>query len=276
MNASVLKSLPPKSASWKRWLLGISISAVVTLLVAVLACYLFPQQVLTVDSGPVKADAMVLLGGTGMERPERAAELFKQGEAPEILVCGEGDCVSNEKLLEQNGVTNAAIFLECKSHTTRENAEFSIPMLHALGAKRVIIVTSWYHSRRALACFEHYAPDLKFYSRPSYAGYLRQAQGADNGRQTTDNGQRTGEDGRRPGEVSSQTSRASACEVANPNFTGQGRLHGPEKADFSVSEFQLSAFNARQRAERKAQEGYVKSEYLKLLGYWVRYGVCPI
>ena len=26
---------------------------------------------------------------------------------------------------------------------------------------------------RALACFEHYAPDIKFYSRPSYAGYAR-------------------------------------------------------------------------------------------------------
>jgi uncharacterized SAM-binding protein YcdF (DUF218 family) len=37
-----------------------------------------------------------------------------------------------------------------------------------MGAHRVILVTSWYHSRRALACFEHFAPDMKFYSRPSY------------------------------------------------------------------------------------------------------------
>jgi hypothetical protein len=41
------------------------------------------------------------------------------------------------------------------------------------GAKRVIIVTSWYHSRRALHTFQHYAPDIQFYSRPAYFGYPR-------------------------------------------------------------------------------------------------------
>jgi len=39
--------------------------------------------------------------------------------------------------------------------------------------KRVILVTSWYHSRRALATFEHYAPEIKFYSRPSYFAFAR-------------------------------------------------------------------------------------------------------
>ena len=34
----------------------------------------------------------------------------------------------------------------------------------------MIIVTSWYHSRRAWLCFRHYAPDLIFYSRPTHAG----------------------------------------------------------------------------------------------------------
>ena len=108
-----------------------------------------------------------------MNDPERAAELFKQGEAPKVLVSGNDDCVSNERLLERDGVTNAAIILECESRTTRENAEFSIPLLRQMGAHRVIIVTSWFHSRRALACFEHYAPDITFYSRPSYLGYPR-------------------------------------------------------------------------------------------------------
>jgi uncharacterized SAM-binding protein YcdF (DUF218 family) len=222
--------------------------------------WFFPQRVLTVDSGPVKADALVLLGGTGMERPERAAELFKQGEASEILVSGKSDCVSNEKLLEKDGVPEKAITLECGSHTTRENAEFSIPLLRQLGAHRVIIVTSWYHSRRALACFEHYAPDLKFYSRPSYAGYLRQAQGADNGRQ--------------PGEVANQTSRAK-----DQGTTDDGRQRaesGGSAPHPTLSPVEAERVRAAQRAERKAQEGYVRSEYLKLLGYWVRYGVCPL
>jgi len=174
-----------------------------------LTVFLFPKQVLTVDSGPVKADVLVVLGGTP-DRAVRAAELFKQGEAPRILVSGGVDSASNKKLLERNGVTNTVIIMEDKSRTTRENAEYSIPLLRQLGAHRVIIVTTWYHSRRAVACFEHFAPDITFYSNPSYFGY--------------------------------------------------GGKAGDEK----------------RKADWKRARRYADSEYFKLLGYWVCYGVCPI
>jgi uncharacterized SAM-binding protein YcdF (DUF218 family) len=181
-----------------------AVAFILALLALAAVAWCFPQQVLTVDSGPEKADVMVLLGGGLHERPERAAELFKQGEAPKIIVSGTGDCDFNERLLEKNGVPDAGIVLECKSRTTRENAEFSIALLRAQHIKSAIIVTSWYHSRRALHCFEHYAPDIKFYSRPSYFAYPR----------------------------------------------GQWRPKG-------IS-------------------GYVNAEYVKLLGYWICYGVCPV
>ena len=173
------------------------------LLLLGLAAAVFPQEILTVDSGPVKADAMVLLGG-GEERPTRAAELFQQGAATKIVVSGLGDCQSHEQYLEKHGVPVTAILLEGDSRTTQENAIRSIPLLRKMGAHQVIIVTSWYHSRRALHSFEHYAPDITFYSRPSYFGYARK----------------------------------------DWNSKGIGK--------------------------------YVKAEYWKLLGYWVRYGVCPI
>lgn len=188
----------------RRTVLKILFAAILLPVLLALATFFFPKQVLTVDSGPVKADALVVLGGAGAERPERAAELFKQGEAPRILVSGNGDCEWIKQYLEAKEVPRAAITLESRSHTTRENAEFSIPLLRQMGAHRVIIVTSWFHSRRALMCFEHYAPDLTFYSRPSYLGYSE----------------------------------------ASWNQKGTG--------------------------------GGFKSEYLKLLGYWVCYGVCPI
>ncbi len=177
---------------------------VVFTILLVVAAWFFPQQVLTVDNGPMKADVLVVLGGGGTDRPARAAELFKQGDAPRILVSGNGDCRWIGQFLETQGVPSAAITLESRSSTTRENAEFSIPLLRQMGAHRVIIVTSWFHSRRALMCFEHYAPDLTFYSRPSYQGYSE----------------------------------------ASWNQKGTG--------------------------------GGFKSEYVKLLGYWVCYGVCPI
>lgn len=193
-----------KTGVWRRRILKILAGTLVLLVLAALAAWLFPQKILTVDSGPVKADVMVVLGGGLSERPVRAAELFKQGEAPKIVVSGSGDDWFFVSVLKTNGVPMSAIAREGKSRSTRENAEFSIPLLRALGAKRVIIVTSWYHSRRALACFEHYAPDIQFYSRPTYFAYPR--------------------------------------------------------ADWRP----------------KGVSGRVRSEYVKLLGYWVRYGVCPL
>ncbi len=188
----------------KHWWLRIFFGAVGLLLIAASACYFFAQQVLTVDSGGVKADALVLLGGGLPERAERAAKLFKEGEAPLVICSGFGDVEAAKAFMIRSGVPAPVILLESKSRSTRENAQLSIPLLRAHGAHRVIIVTSWFHSRRALACFEHYAPDIKFYSRPSYYGFPR-------------------------------------------------------------SDWKQTGIS-----------GYVKSEYVKLLGYWLCYGVCPI
>lgn len=139
----------------------------------VLAAFLFPRQVLVIDDGRLQADAIVLLGGGSGERPARAAELFRSGVAPRILVSGAGDAPGNRLLLMHRGVPASAIQLEPDSRTTRENAQFSIPLLRAAGAKRVVLVTSWYHSRRALKCFRHYGPDIAFFSCPSYFGFAR-------------------------------------------------------------------------------------------------------
>jgi uncharacterized SAM-binding protein YcdF (DUF218 family) len=145
---------------------------IVLLLVAALAV-LFPQLFLCVDSGPVTADVMVVLGGGARERPERAAELFQEHAAPRIIVSGFGDAQINRRLLLAGGVPASVIELEDRSKTTRENARFTIKMLRERGVKRVILVTSWYHSRRALRCFKHYGPDIQFFSRPSYCAVAR-------------------------------------------------------------------------------------------------------
>lgn len=39
--------------------------------------------------------------------------------------------------------------------------------MRALGVRRAIVVTSWFHSRRALHCFRHYARDIEFISLPT-------------------------------------------------------------------------------------------------------------
>jgi len=134
------------------------------LLTAVVVGWLFPRQILCLDHGEVHADALVVLGGGLEERPARAAELFRAGAAPKIIVSGSGDCTNYLQILIAEGVPPNAVDLEYQSKSTQQNAEFSVPRLRALHVKRVIIVTSWYHSRRALNCFQHYAPDIQFYS----------------------------------------------------------------------------------------------------------------
>ena len=157
-----------------KWIFRVVIYAGLLVALAAVTAFFYPEKFLCVDSGRVSADVIILLGGGSHERPERAAELFKAQAASRIIISGEGDDEINRQLLIQAGVPAGAIQLEGKSRTTRENAEFTVKLLRAEKVRRVIIVTSWYHSRRALKCFEHFAPEIKFYSRPSYFAFARE------------------------------------------------------------------------------------------------------
>ena len=183
--------------------LGLLLVGAALLAGAAVTALLFPQQVLCVDSGLAYADALVVLGGGSYERPVRAAKLFHEHAASRIILTGAGDFETNRLLLVKAGVPSEVISVEPKSRSTKENALFTIPLLHQYRAQKVILVTSWYHSRRALKCFRHYAPDIQFYSRPAYFGYPRS------------------------------------------EWRRQGVL------------------------------GHIRAEYVKLPGYWVRYGVSP-
>ncbi len=148
------------------------VSALLALVVGI--AWFYPEKFLCVDSGKVSAEVMVVLGGGMHERPERAAELFRQHAAPRIIITGAGDDRINRALLLKNGVPAGAIQLESDSLTTRENAEFTIRRLRAQHVHSVILVTTWYHARRAQRTFEHFAPEITFYSRPSYYAFDRE------------------------------------------------------------------------------------------------------
>jgi uncharacterized SAM-binding protein YcdF (DUF218 family) len=139
---------------------------VVLILLTGVAIFLSPA-LLRIESPERSADAIVLLGGEVMRRPGRAAELFAAGVAPKIIVTGDGDCDEVRQSLLSLGVPAGAILVECNSRSTQQNAKYSVPMLQALGARRVIIVTSWFHSRRALHTFQRFAPEMEFTSLPT-------------------------------------------------------------------------------------------------------------
>jgi uncharacterized SAM-binding protein YcdF (DUF218 family) len=159
---------------WKRkWIWRAAAGLFLATLLLAAAAFLFPQFFLCVDSGPAKADVILVLGGGSHERPQQAAEIFKEHDAPRVIVSGLGDDEIYRRILIESGVPAGAIQVEPKSRTTKENAEFTIKLLREQKLRSAIIVTSWYHSRRALKTFEHYAPEIEFYSRPSYFAFAR-------------------------------------------------------------------------------------------------------
>jgi uncharacterized SAM-binding protein YcdF (DUF218 family) len=157
-----------------KWLFRIGLAVFLTAGSIAAMAWFYPEKFLCVDSGPVRGDVLVVLGGGLHERPVRAAQLFQQGVAPRVIISGAGDDGINRQLLLQNGVPARDIEVENKSMTTRENALFTIERLQTEKVRTVVLVTSWYHARRALKTFEHYAPDIQFYVRPSYFAFDRE------------------------------------------------------------------------------------------------------
>ncbi len=117
-----------------------------------------------------KADAIVLLGGmtrgvvpgTGVpdlsgnvDRLLHAAALYKAGKAPILLLTGgnapgfEPEAVSMKKILLALGIPDEAMVLEEASRNTWQNAEYSSAVLQARAIKKILLVTSAYHMRRA-------------------------------------------------------------------------------------------------------------------------------
>ena len=113
------------------------------------------------------ADLILVLGGDGPPRAARAVALFQAGLAPRVLVSGRGDCTGIRDAIVAGGVPAGSITLECASRSTYENAAFSAPLLGRLQPRRVLLVTSWFHLRRALACFDAAAPGVAWLPAPA-------------------------------------------------------------------------------------------------------------
>ncbi len=137
--------------------------AVVFSLLAVLASTVFfglgfflsPQDKLS------QADAIVVVsGGQTTTRAEYGIRLFKQGYAPLILFSGGAldDGPSNAVAMRQQaleaGLSDDNILLDGDAQNTYENAVNSKRLLEQVAAKKIILVTSPYHQRRATQTFK--------------------------------------------------------------------------------------------------------------------------
>ncbi|HRF28312.1 MAG TPA: YdcF family protein [Candidatus Saccharibacteria bacterium] len=107
--------------------------------------------------GCEKADAIVAVsGGNTSDRAKEAIELYQLGWADVLVFSGAAKDTSGpsnaEAMAQQavrSGVPEAAIIIEEASQTTKQNAEETEALLDSSVYKRVILVTSGYHQRRA-------------------------------------------------------------------------------------------------------------------------------
>ncbi|MDB6052704.1 MAG: hypothetical protein JWN25_227 [Verrucomicrobiales bacterium] len=124
--------------------------------------YKVAPRLLWVDSPGRLSDMIVIAGGNGPFRVPVAIEVAHHGFANKFLVTGGEEWEGNIKLLTRKGIRPDQILAETVSRSTAENASMGVKILRQQKVKKAIIVTSWYHSRRTLSCFQHYAPEIEF------------------------------------------------------------------------------------------------------------------
>ena len=108
------------------------------------------------------ADTIVVLGGDGPSRAVKAVQVWQRDPARHILVSGDGDCMFIRQALLEGGVPAEIIQTECRSSTTWDNAAYSAPLLNAMRTKSAILVTSWFHMRRAITQFRETCPNIQW------------------------------------------------------------------------------------------------------------------
>jgi uncharacterized SAM-binding protein YcdF (DUF218 family) len=131
----------------------------------------------TADSAlHAKYDVAIILGGMtaydtklnriqfahGSDRLMQALQLYKRGKVRKLLIDGGSGSIygSNvegphiKKYLLDIGIPDSDIMLEPRSRNTRENATFAKRLLDSVAPNgRYLLITSVYHMRRAVGCF---------------------------------------------------------------------------------------------------------------------------
>jgi uncharacterized SAM-binding protein YcdF (DUF218 family) len=191
-------------AAWRgrRWLAGVAVALAVLMLVLA-GCGVLPRLLLQSLQAPYAVrparawtahNAIVLLTGDTIRVPgdqvepsrgayariAEAAVLYRAcrqaGVDCKLLVSG-GDpfhvavtlAASYGQVLRELGVPAADLILETRSNNTWQNAQFSRPLLAAMDAPRVWLVSSAWHLRRSILYFDHFG----IVATPVRGDYLR-------------------------------------------------------------------------------------------------------
>lgn len=155
--------------------LALVIAAVIVITVPLVSVYLSPDDLRGCaaegpdESNCQKADVIVAVsGGNTSIRTDEAIRLYKEGWADTLMFSGAARDTSGPSNAEamkaqaiRAGVPAASIITESLARTTKQNAEQTKALLATAGGgtRRVILVTSGYHQRRAGLEFRERAGD---------------------------------------------------------------------------------------------------------------------
>ena len=115
---------------------------------------------------PRKSDVIVVVAGETDRRPARGLELLEQGYASRLIL----DVPAEARIYQWNqleiarkyvdGLPEASSITLCPIYgqSTRDEAQDVGRCLQGLSARRVLLVTSDYHTRRALSIFKRELP----------------------------------------------------------------------------------------------------------------------
>ena len=136
---------------------------------------------LRVVEAPQPSDAVVVFaGGVGesgragggvQERISKAIELYHEGVAPRLIISSGyvfalREAESMKAIAIANGVPPEAILLEERAANTYENVVFTNRLLAKDGWRRIALVSSPYHMRRALLAWRKVAPEVRVTATP--------------------------------------------------------------------------------------------------------------
>ena len=118
---------------------------------------------------PGPADIALVLAGDGFgNRILKGAELVQKGYVPKVAVSGPmqlyGTCESDLAIafaVRHGYPKEWFVPLPHVSWSTEEEARAILPELRRMGVKRLIVVTSDFHTRRAGSVYRRYAPDMQ-------------------------------------------------------------------------------------------------------------------
>lgn len=160
-----------------RWAVGVLLAFVLLAGVFYPLTLTWMARFLTLSQQPQAADLILILGGDFFgPRALMGAELGARGYAKKVLISGPpySDQPESELSIEflvEKGY-QPEMFLSFPNNTTStiEEAIAVCPELNRLGAKKVLLVTSSYHSLRANLVFRLFCADVQFRSAPAPDG----------------------------------------------------------------------------------------------------------